>query len=167
MSGWIATITATSEPPAAARAEAMPKAIRWIRCTLTPQTWATSRLWETARMALPSRVDFRNRNAATVMKTANPQAITRDLEKANGPRTKEPVRYSTERRSEVNASWARLTSAMDTPKVSSSEDSSGASTTRPTSVPCSARPTRNSTGMDTSRERYGLSHSQWKSQKVV
>src|SRR6266542_19064 len=146
MSGWIATMTAT-------RAEATPKAIMWMRCTLTPQTWATSRLWETARMALPSRVFWRNRKAATVMRIANPQAMTRDLEKAKGPKTKEPVRYSTERRSEVNASWARLTMAMDTPKVSSSEDSSGASTTRPTSVRWSARPTRNSTGMDTSRER--------------
>ena len=66
------------------------------------------------------------------MAMAMAQAITRDLEKAKGPRTKEPVRYSTARRSEVKASCATLTSAMDTPKVRSSEDSSGASTTRRT-----------------------------------
>ena len=46
---------------------------------------------------------------------ANAQAITRDLENANGPQTKEPVRYSTERRSAVKVSWARLTTAIEMP----------------------------------------------------
>src|SRR6266849_684124 len=146
-------MTATSEPPAAARAEPMPNAIMWMRPTLTPQTWATSRLWETARMALPSRVVFRKTNADAVMTSANPHAIRRDLEKANGPRTKEPVRYSTERRSDVNTSWARLTRAMDTPKVRSSEDSSGASTTWLTSILWIATPTMKSSGMETRRDR--------------
>src|SRR5262245_46632268 len=101
------------------------------------------------------------------MRTAKAQAITRDFEKAKGPTTKEPVRNSTERRSEVKASCARFTSAIETPNMSSSEDSSGASTTRLTSVRWSTRPTRKSAGIDTSSERYGLSPNQLKSQKVV
>ena len=64
--------------------------------------------------------------------------------------------YSTERRSEVKASWARFTSAIEIPKVSSSEDSSGASTTRRTRKRCSATPITKSTGIETSSERYGL-----------
>src|SRR5216684_4232946 len=133
----MATITATREPPAAARAEATPKASMWIRCTLMPHTWATSRLCDTARRALPRRVFWRNQKAPAVISIAKTQAMTRALEKANGPRMNDPVRYSTDRRSEVNISWARLTIAMDTPKVSSSED------------------------------RYGLRPNQWKSQNVV
>ena len=82
--------------------------------------------------------------------------MRRGLESAKGPTTKDPVRYSTERRSEVNASWARLTSAIETPKVSRSEESSGASTTRRTRKRCSATPTTNSTGIDMRIERYGL-----------
>src|SRR6267142_2666216 len=155
ISGWIATITATSEPPAAASAEPSPKVIRWMRCTSMPQTWATSRLWDTARIALPSRVDRRNTKAPRVIAMAKP------------PTTKEPVRYSTERRSEVKASWARFTSAIETPKVSSSDESSGASTTRRTRKRCSATPTRKRSGIDTSRERYGLRLIYWKSQNVV
>src|SRR3990172_8410675 len=163
----MATITAISVPPAAASAEATPKVIMWIRWTLIPQTWATSRLWETARMALPRRVCPRNQNAPAVITSAKAQAITRDLEKANGPRTKDPVRYSTDRTSEVKASWARLTRAMDTPNVSSSEDSSGASTTRRTSRRWRTTPTANSAGMDTRSERYGSRPSHWKSPNVV
>src|SRR5262245_56481292 len=163
----MATMTATSEPPAAASAEAMPKAIMWMRCTSIPQTWATSRLWDTARMALPRRARCRKAKAAPVIATAKAQAITRDVEKANGPSTKEPVRYSTERRSEVKASWARFTSPMATPKVRSSDDSSGASTTRRTRVRCRSMPTANSSGIDTSSERYGFRPNQLNSQNVV
>src|SRR6267142_2939122 len=167
ISGWIATITATSEPPAAASAEPSPKVIRWMRCTSMPQTWATSRLWDTARIALPSRVDRRNTKAPRVIAMAKPQVASRGLEMAKGPTTKEPVRYSTERRSEVKASWARFTSAIEKPKVSSSDESSGASTTRRTRKRCSATPTRKRSGIDISRERYGLRLIYWKSQNVV
>src|SRR5712691_6205282 len=167
MSGWMATMTATSEPPAAARAEAMPKANMWMRWTSMPHTWATSRLWDTARSALPSLAFWRNTKAAVVIRIAKEQAMMRDLENANGPQTKEPVRYSTERRSEVKASCAMFTSAIETPKVSSSEESSGASTTRRTSNHCSSTPITKSSGMDTRSERYGFRPSQWKSQKVV
>jgi len=66
------------------------------------------------------------------------------------------VRYSTERRSEVKRSWARLTSAIETPKVSSSEESSGASTTRKTSVRSRRTPTTKSIAMLTGTVRYGL-----------
>ena len=126
----------------------MPKAIRWMRCTSIPQTCATSRLWETARIALPSRVACRKTKAAAVMTMAKPQAIEPRLREREGPeRRRSPVRYSTERRSEVNASWARFTSAMETPKVSSSEDSSGASTTRRTRK-------RWSTSADHEQERH-------------
>jgi hypothetical protein len=149
----MATMTATSEPPAAARAQATPKASMWMRWTLMPQTWATSRLCETARRALPGRVFCRNQNAAAVIRMATAQAMTRDLEKAKGPTRKEPVRYSTERRSEVNMSWARLTIPMETPKVSSSEDSSGASTTRRTRRRWSTTPTTNSVGIEIRSER--------------
>src|SRR3989338_3055017 len=158
----MATITATKVPPAAASAEAAPKVIRWIRWTLIPQTWATSRLWETARMALPSRVFFRSMNAPAVITRAKTQAITRDLEKANGPRMKDPVRYSTDLRSELKPSWVRFTSAMETPNISSSEDSSRASTTRRTSRRWRTTPTTNSAGMDTRSERYGFRQSHWK-----
>src|SRR5438094_7653069 len=163
----MATITATSVPPVAASAEATPKASMWMRWTLMPHTWATSRLWETARRALPRRVFWRNQNAPAVITMATAQAITRALEKANGPRAKDPVRYSTDLRSDVKESWARLTRAIDTPNVRSSEDSSGASTTRRTSRPWRTTPTRNSRGMDTRSERYGFRPNQWKSQNVV
>ena len=146
-------MTATSDPPAAARAEPIPKASMWMRPTSMPQTWATSRLCETARTALPRRVFRRNRKAAVVMTMAKAQAMTRDLEKANGPHTKEPVRYSTERRSAVKASWARFTMAMDTPNVRRSEESSGASTTRRTKRRCKAMPTRKRSGIVTRSER--------------
>jgi hypothetical protein len=63
---------------------------------------------------------------------------------------------STARRSEVNASWARFTSAIEIPKVSRSEDSSGASTTRKTSVRCSRSPTTNSTAIATGTVRKGF-----------
>ena len=138
-----------------------------MRCTSIPHTWATSRLWETARIALPSRVARRNTNEAAVIAMAKAHAASRGFESAKGPTTKDPVRYSTERRSEVNASWARLTSAIDTPKVSRSEESSGASTTRRTRKRWSASPTRKSSGIDRRIERYGLRPKRWKSQKVV
>ena len=63
----------------------MPKVIRWMRCTSMPHTWATSRLWDTARIALPSRVDRRNTKAPTVIAMAKAQAASRDFERANGP----------------------------------------------------------------------------------
>src|SRR5712692_10177119 len=163
----MATITATTVPPAAGSAEARPKASMWIRWTLTPQTWATSRLWDTARRALPGRVSWRNQNAPAVMAIAKAQAITRDFEKANGPSTKDPVRYSTDLRSDVKASWVTFTRAMPTPNISSSEDSSGASTTRRTSRLWRTTPTTNSAGIDTRSERYGFRPNQWKSQNVV
>jgi hypothetical protein len=84
---------------------------------------------------------------------AKAQAMTRDLEKAKGPSTKEPVRYSTERRSAVKASWARFTRAMEIPKVRRSEESSGASTTRLTKSRCSTTPTTKRRGMVTRSER--------------
>ena len=71
---------------------------------------------------------------------------------------------STERRSEVKASWAKFTRAMEMPKVRSSEDSSGASTTRRTRKCCSATPSRNTTGIETRSERYGFSPTVLKSQ---
>jgi hypothetical protein len=83
-------------------------------------------------MAFPSLVFCRNRNASAVIPAANRHAITRDFEKAKGPTRNEPVRNSTERRSEVKASWAMFTRAIEMPKVRRSEDSSGASTTRRT-----------------------------------
>ena len=63
---------------------------------------------------------------------------------------------STARRSDVNASWARLTMAIEMPNVRSSEDSSGASTTRKTSVRSSSMPIRNSAAIDTGSVRYGF-----------
>jgi len=87
------------------------------------------------------------------MTMAKAQAITRDFEKAKGPRTKDPVRYSTERRSAVKVSWARFTSAIEMPKVRRRVESSGASTTRLTKSRCSTIPTTKRTGMETTRER--------------
>src|SRR5256886_2795791 len=147
ISGWMATITAMRAPPAAARADATPKVTRWMRCTSIPQTIATSRLCEVARMALPSLVHPRKRKDSPVSVPAKTNATTRVFERANGPTTHAPVRYSTERRSEVKRSWARFTSAIETPKVSSSEESSGASTTRKTSVRSRTTPTTKRTAM--------------------
>ena len=101
------------------------------------------------------------------MTRAKPKAITRDFENAKGPSTKEPVRYSTERRSEVNVSWAMFTRPMATPKVRSSEDSSGASTTRRTRKRWSTRPIANRSGIETRSDTYGLRPSQRNSQNVV
>src|SRR5712692_2467182 len=95
ISGWIATITAMSVPPAAASAAANPKVMRWMRPTLIPHTIATSRLCEVARMALPSFVLRRKTNTAAVMTAAKTKATRRDFDSANGPTTKEPVRNST------------------------------------------------------------------------
>ena len=154
-------------PPAAASAEASPKASMWMRWTLMPQTWATSRLCDTARMALPSRVFWRNRKASAVIAAANRHAMTRDFENAKGPMRNEPVMNSTERRSEVKASWARFTRAMEMPKVRSSEDSSGASTTRRTRKCCRRTPITNTTGIETRSERYGFSPTVLKSKYVM
>src|SRR3972149_6388281 len=152
----MATIPATRLPPAAASAEAMPKAYRWIRWTLTPQTMATSRLWEVARMALPSLVFWRNQNAKSVRPTAKAKEISRDLESAKGPTKKEPVRNSTERTSELKAYWVTLTSAIEIPNVRRSEESSGASTTRCPIERWGRAPSRNMSGMETRSERDGL-----------
>ena len=48
----------------------MPNAIRWMRCTSIPQTMATSRLCEVARIALPSFVFWRKTNASAVIAAA-------------------------------------------------------------------------------------------------
>src|SRR5262249_60505664 len=98
---------------------------------------------------------------------AKAQAITRDLEKAKGPTTNDPVRNSTARRSAVKASWARFTRAMEVPKVRSSVDSSGASTTRRTKSRWSPMPTMQRGGVETTRETYGVSPSHWKRHNVV
>ena len=63
-------------PPAAASADPMPKVIMWMRATLMPHTCATSRLWDTARMALPRRVSLRKRNAPAVMTMAKTPSIS-------------------------------------------------------------------------------------------
>ena len=153
ISGWMATMTAMSVPPAAASAAANPKVIRWMRPTLMPHTMATSRLCDVARMALPSFVLRRNTKTAAVMMAAKTNATMRDFDTANGPTTKDPVRNSTARRSDVNASWARFTTAIEMPKVRSSEDSSGASTTRKTSVRSSSMPITKSAAIDTGSVR--------------
>src|SRR5262249_42225567 len=143
-------------PPAAARAAANPNVRRWIRPTLIPHTIATSRLWDVARMALPSLVLRRKTNTAAVMTAAKRKATMRDFDNATGPITKEPVTNSTARRSDVKASWARLTRAMEIPKVRSNEDSSGASTTRKTKVRSRSMPTTNRAAIDTGRVTYGF-----------
>ena len=157
ISGWIATITARSAPPAAARAVASPKVSMWIRRTSMPQTIATSGLCDVARIALPSRVRCRKRKASAVTPAAKANATRRVFDRANGPSGMEPVRYSTARRSDVKASCARFTSPIETPNVSSSEESSGASTTRKTSDRWSTTPTTNSAAIVTGTERYGFS----------
>jgi len=64
--------------------------------------------------------------------------------------------YSTARRSEVKRFCARFTSAIEMPKVSSRDDSSGASTTRKISVRCSSMPTTNRTAMAMGTVRNGF-----------
>ena len=70
---------------------------------------------------------------------------------------------STERRSEVKATWVRLTREMEIPKVSRSDDSSGAFTTRPPG-PGGAPPYQR--GGDEERE-VGVRPRSWNHQKVV
>src|SRR5262245_61793807 len=108
ISGWMATMTEMRGPPAAASALARPNVRRWMRWTSIPHTMATSRLWAVARMALPSRVVWRKRNAAALMTAANPKATSRDFEIAMGPSANDPVLYSTVRRSAVIVTWARV-----------------------------------------------------------
>jgi hypothetical protein len=75
------------------------------------------------------------------------------LDSAIPPTIQEPVTSSTALRSDEKASCARFTIPMDTPKVSRSEESSGALTTRKTSVRWSRTPTANSTAIDRGSER--------------
>src|SRR4030065_248072 len=103
-----------------------------MRGTLIPQTMATSLDWEVARMAFPSLVFWRNQKAKKLIATAKAKAISRDLDSARRPTRKAPVRNSTERRSEVKASWVTFTRPMEMPKVRRSEESSGGGTTRDT-----------------------------------
>src|SRR5574341_1567721 len=105
-----------------------------MRWTLIPQTMATSLDWEVARIALPSLVFWRNQKAMSVITSAKTNETDRDLDSAKGPTRKAPVRNSTERTSDVKARWVRFTRAIEIPKVRSREESSGASTTRVTSV---------------------------------
>src|SRR3990172_6637773 len=128
---------------------------------------ATSRLWEVARMALPSFVFWRNQKASSVSATATAKEISRDLESAKGPTKKEPVRNSTERTSELKAYWVTLTRAIEIPNVRRSEESSGASTTRCTIERWRKAPSRNMSGMETRSDRYGLIPRSWNHQKVV
>ena len=92
--------------------------------------------------------------------------MDRGLENASPPTIQEPVRYSTVRRLEVKASWVRFTSAIEMPKVSRSEESSGAPTTRNTSARCSRRPTTNSAAIDRGTVRNGFIPS-WLCRKYV
>ena len=107
-------------------------------------------------MALPRRVYLRNRKASAVTAAANRKAMNRGLDRARPPITQAPVMNSTARRAEGHASWARFTSAIEIPKVSRSEDSSGASTTRKTSVRCRSTPTTNSAAIAMGTVRKGF-----------
>src|SRR5262245_14176289 len=117
---------------------------------------ATSRLWEVARIAFPSRVFWRNTKASAVMPAAKPKAMVRACDKATGPTSHEPVMNSTALKSDVKPSWARLTRAIDTPNVSNSDDSSGASMTRNTRVRWRMTPSENRSAIDIGSDRYGL-----------
>src|SRR5262245_45534772 len=90
------------------------------------------------------------------MPAAKPKAMVRGFERATGPTSHEPVMNSTALRSDVKASWARLTRAIDTPNVSNSDDSSGASMTRNTRVRWRTTPSKNRSAIEIGSDRYGL-----------
>ena len=95
---------------------------------------------------------------AAVITSAKAQATRRDLENAKGPRTKEPVRNSTERRSEVKASWAMLTMAMEIAEGQQQRGELGRVHHPPHEQTAAGRtPMTNSSGMETRSERYGFS----------
>ena len=110
----MATITATRVPPAAASAEAEAEGDQVDALHVDAADLGhLAALGDRAdRLAEPGRLEEQEGQRGD-RRRRSAQAMTRDLEKAKGPSTKEPVRYSTERRSEVKASWARFTRAME------------------------------------------------------